>query len=57
MTTKSYAQTDYATDMNSSPVVKEFLKSLNSGRTSIESLPIADDRNVLPKTACLFVHL
>lgn len=41
------AQTDYATDPHLSPAVKEFLKPLNSGGAPLESLPVADARNVL----------
>lgn len=47
MTTKSYAQTDYAADSHLTPAVKAFLKPLNSGGAPLESLPVADARNVL----------
>jgi acetyl esterase/lipase len=46
-TMKSYAQVDYATDPHLTPAVKEFLKPLNSGGAPLESLPVADARNVL----------
>jgi acetyl esterase len=41
------AQTDYASDPHLTPAVKEFLKPLNSGGAPLESLPVADARNVL----------
>ncbi|RZJ51993.1 MAG: alpha/beta hydrolase [Flavobacterium sp.] len=41
------AQTDYASDPHLTPEVKEFLKPLNSGGAPLESLPVADARNVL----------
>ncbi|MFV5703262.1 alpha/beta hydrolase [Flavobacterium sp. XS2P12] len=44
---KTYAQIDYATDSHLTPAVKEFLKPLNSGGAPLESLPVADARNVL----------
>jgi acetyl esterase len=44
---KSYAQTDYATDSHLTPAVKAFLKPLNFGGAPLESLPVADARNVL----------
>lgn len=44
---KSYAQIDYATDSHLTPAVKAFLKPLNSGGAPLESLPVADARNVL----------
>lgn len=47
MTTRSYAQTDYASDPHLTPAVKAFLKPLNSGGAPLESLPAADARNVL----------
>ncbi|MCV2485147.1 alpha/beta hydrolase [Flavobacterium sp. SH_e] len=47
MTTKSNAQVDYASDPHLTPAVKEFLKPLNSGGAPLESLPVADARNVL----------
>lgn len=47
LTTKGYAQGDYATDPHLTPAVKAFLKPLNSGGAPLESLPVADARNVL----------
>ncbi|WP_204251706.1 alpha/beta hydrolase [Flavobacterium ginsenosidimutans] len=47
MTTKSNAQVDYASDPHLTPAVKAFLKPLNSGGAPLESLPVADARNVL----------
>lgn len=47
ITMKTYAQIDYATDSHLTPAVKEFLKPLNSGGAPLESLPVADARNVL----------
>lgn len=47
MTTKSYGQADYATDPHLTPAVKAFLKPLNAGGAPLESLPVADARNVL----------
>lgn len=47
ITMKSYAQTDYAADPHLSPAVKAFLKPLNGGGPPLESLPVADARNVL----------
>ncbi|WP_281232793.1 alpha/beta hydrolase [Flavobacterium gelatinilyticum] len=47
MTTRSYAQTDYASDPHLTPAVKVFLKPLNSGGAPLESLPAGDARNVL----------
>lgn len=41
------AQDDYATDPHLTPAVKAFLKPLNSGGAPLESLPVADARNVL----------
>nr|WP_294787935.1 alpha/beta hydrolase [uncultured Flavobacterium sp.] len=47
MTMKTFAQADYATDPHLTPAVKAFLKLLNSGGAPLESLPVADARNVL----------
>lgn len=48
METKNYSPTvDYASDPNLSAAVKTFLKPLNSGGAPLESLPIADARQVL----------
>lgn len=41
------AQGDYVTDPHLTPAVKAFLKPLNSGGAPLESLPVADARNVL----------
>ncbi|HKG08856.1 MAG TPA: alpha/beta hydrolase [Pedobacter sp.] len=41
------AQIDYAADPHLSPAVKTFLEPLNSGGSPLESLPIAEARNVL----------
>jgi acetyl esterase len=46
-TTAVYSQTDYASDPHLSPAVKDFLKPLNGGGAPLESLPVADARNVL----------
>lgn len=43
----AHAQADYATDPHLTPAVKAFLKPLNSGGAPLESLPVADARNVL----------
>ncbi|OIV42271.1 alpha/beta hydrolase [Flavobacterium johnsoniae] len=43
----SYAQIDYASDPHLTPAVKAFLKPLNGGGPPLESLPVADARNVL----------
>jgi hypothetical protein len=43
----SFAQGDYATDPHLSQATKNFLKPLNSGGQPLESLPLADARNVL----------
>lgn len=47
ITTCSYAQADYSSDPHLTPAVKAFLKPLNSGGVSLESLPVADARNIL----------
>ncbi|WP_083572216.1 alpha/beta hydrolase [Flavobacterium johnsoniae] len=47
ITNMSYAQIDYASDPHLTPAVKAFLKPLNGGGPPLESLPVADARNVL----------
>jgi len=44
---KVQAQVDYSTDPHLSPAVKTFLKPLNSGGQSLETMSVADARNVL----------
>lgn len=44
---KVRAQVDYSTDPHLSPAVKAFLKPLNSGGQPLETMSVADARNVL----------
>lgn len=48
------AAVDYAADPHLSNAVKQFLKPLNSGGASLESLPVDDARNVLVAAQAAF---
>ncbi|MGV3603122.1 MAG: alpha/beta hydrolase fold domain-containing protein [Dyadobacter fermentans] len=56
MTTEAIASSriDFAEDPHLSPAVKEFLKPLNAGGPPLESLPVADARNVLVSAQAAF---